>query len=178
MQPLSQEIGATYAGLSPDFFVTMKKARKEAFTFFQKYEEPISAYFLCKETAKMMQEFTQMGGVRPFGVSLLMAAFDEQGPQLYQVDPSGSYFGWKATAIGKNMVSAKNYLEKRYQPDMDVDDAVHHALLTLKESFEGELTERNVDVGIAREYDVGGKKKREFRVLSQAEIKNYLEEAS
>ena len=76
VQPLSPEIGSTYAGLSPDFFVTMKKARKEALSYFQKYEEPISAYFLCKETAKVMQEFTQMGGVRPFGVSLLMAAFD------------------------------------------------------------------------------------------------------
>lgn len=30
-----------------------------------------------------------------------------------QVDPSGAYFGWKATAIGKNFVNAKNFLEKR-----------------------------------------------------------------
>lgn len=44
--------------------------------------------------------------MRPFGVSLLMAGYDENGPQLYQVDPSGSYFAWKASAIGKNMVSA------------------------------------------------------------------------
>ena len=101
-----------------------------------------------------------MGGVRPFGVSLLMAAFDEQGPQLYQVDPSGAYFGWKATAIGKNMTSAKNFLEKRYAPDMDIDDAVHNAILTIKENFEGELTEKNIDVGIAREIEVDGKKKR------------------
>lgn len=43
--------------------------------------------------------------MRPFGVSLLMAGFDENGPQLYQIDPSGSFFAWKASAIGKNMVS-------------------------------------------------------------------------
>jgi 20S proteasome subunit alpha 2 len=30
------------------------------------------------------------------------------------VDPSGTYFGWKATAIGKNHINAKNFLEKRY----------------------------------------------------------------
>lgn len=47
----------------------------------------------------------ESGGVRPFGVSLLMAGFDENGPQLYQIDPSGSFFAWKASAIGKNMVS-------------------------------------------------------------------------
>jgi 20S proteasome alpha/beta subunit len=62
-----------------------------------------------------MQEYTQSGGVRPFGVSLLVAGLDGDGtPALYQVDPSGAYFGWKATAIGKSYVSAKNFLEKRW----------------------------------------------------------------
>lgn len=53
-------------------------------------------------------------GVRPFGVSLLIAGFDKvTGPALYQVDPSGSFFAWKATAIGKDMINAKTFLEKR-----------------------------------------------------------------
>ena len=55
----------------------------------------------------------QSGGVRPFGVSLLVAGFDDDGPQLYQVDPSGSYWAWKASAIGKNSTNAKTFLEKR-----------------------------------------------------------------
>ncbi len=42
--------------------------------------------------------------MRPFGVSLMLAGYDDNGPQLYQIDPSGSYFAWKASAIGKNMV--------------------------------------------------------------------------
>jgi hypothetical protein len=53
-------------------------------------------------------------GVRPFGVSLLVAGWDvNRGSSLYQVDPSGSYWAWKASAIGKNMVNAKTFLEKR-----------------------------------------------------------------
>jgi len=67
---------------------------------------------LVREIAAIMQEFTQSGGVRPFGVSLLYAGYDEDGPQLYQIDPSGAYFGWKATAIGKESVSAKTFLER------------------------------------------------------------------
>ncbi|KAK7268176.1 hypothetical protein RIF29_20867 [Crotalaria pallida] len=53
-------------------------------------------------------------GVRPFGVSLLVAGYDDKGPQLYQVDPSGSYFSWKTSAMGKNVSNAKTFLEKRY----------------------------------------------------------------
>ncbi|KAH8487781.1 hypothetical protein H0E87_031557, partial [Populus deltoides] len=95
--------------------------------------EPIPVTQLVRETAAVMQEFTQSGGVRPFGVSLLVAGFDDKGPQLYQVDPSGSYFSWKASAMGKNVSNAKTFLEKRYTDDMELDDAVHTAILTLKE---------------------------------------------
>ena len=90
---------------------------------------------LCR--GSVWQEYTQSGGVRPFGLSLLVAGYDDNGPQLYQVDPSGAYFGWKATAIGKNHINAKNFLEKRYNEEMELDDAVHTALLTLREGFEG-----------------------------------------
>ena len=68
---------------------------------------------LVREIAAVMQEFTQSGGVRPFGVSLLIAGVDDvSGPQLFQVDPSGAYFGWRASAIGKNFTNAKTFLEK------------------------------------------------------------------
>ncbi len=80
---------------------------------------------LVREIAAVMQEFTQSGGVRPFGVSLLVSGVDDDGPQLYQVDPTGAYFGWRASAIGKNYANAKTFLEKRYAPDMELEDAIH-----------------------------------------------------
>lgn len=54
--------------------------------------------------------------MRPFGVSLMLAGYDAAGPQLYQIDPSGTFFAWKASAIGKAMVNAKTFLEKRCAP--------------------------------------------------------------
>ena len=45
--------------------------------------QPVSQ--LVRDTASVMQEYTQSGGVRPFGVSLLVAGYDDDGPQLYQV---------------------------------------------------------------------------------------------
>lgn len=52
-------------------------------------------------------------GVRPFGVSLLICGWDNDRPYLFQCDPSGAYFAWKATAMGKNYINGKTFLEKR-----------------------------------------------------------------
>ena len=109
--------------------------------------------------------------MRPFGVSLLVAGFDDAGPQLYQVDPSGSYFAWKASAIGKNMTNAKTFLEKRYSDDMELEDAVHTAILTLKEGFEGQISGQNIEIGV-----VGAD--RAFRVLTPSEVADYLSETA
>merc|ERR1711918_297619 len=137
--------------------------------YYAVYREPIPVSQIVREQAAVMQEFTQSGGVRPFGISLLIAGYDDTGPQLFQVDPSGSYFGWKASAIGKNYVNAKTFLEKRYNDDIELEDAIHTAILTLKEGFEGAITEDNIEIGIVGEVRV-------FRVLSSDEVKDYLGE--
>lgn len=157
------------SGMGPDFRVLVRKSRKQAEQYHRLYKEPIPVTQLVRETAAVMQEFTQSGGVRPFGVSLLVAGYDDKGPQLYQVDPSGSYFSWKASAMGKNVSNAKTFLEKRYVEEMELDDAVHTAILTLKEGFEGQISEKNIEIGIIGE-------KKEFRVLTPNEIRDYLAE--
>lgn len=163
--------GFVYSGVGPDYRVLVRKARKSSQAYYRTYREvqPVSA--LVKQTAGVMQEYTQSGGVRPFGVSLLVAGFDDDGPHLYQVDPSGAYFEWKATAIGKSYISAKNFLEKRYQEGMELEDAIHTALLTLREGFEGEMTGKNIEVGI-----IG--KDRKFKLLTAEQIQDYLDEAN
>ncbi|KAK9830517.1 hypothetical protein WJX72_012173 [[Myrmecia] bisecta] len=166
---LTPNVGVAYSGMGPDSRVLVRKARKSAQAYYRLYKESIPVAQLVRETAAVMQEFTQSGGVRPFGVSLLMAGYDENGPQLYQIDPSGSYFAWKASAIGKNMTNAKTFLEKRYSDDMELEDAIHTALLTLKEGFEGQISGENIEVAVVGE---DGK----FRVLTPAEVSDYLEE--
>ena len=163
--------GFVYSGMGPDFRVLVRNARKNAQKYFLTYREVQPVSEVVRESALLMQEYTQSGGVRPFGVSCLVAGYDDDGPQLFQVDPSGAAFGWKATAIGKNYVNAKNFLERRYNDDMELDDAVHIALLTLRESYEGEMTEHNIEVGIIGEDKV-------FRILSPAEVRDYLDEAN
>lgn len=163
--------GFVYAGMGPDFRVVIRNARKNAQKYYLTYREVQPVSQVVRESALLMQEYTQSGGVRPFGVSCLVAGYDDDGPQLFQVDPSGSSFGWKATAIGKNYVNAKNFLERRYNEDMELDDAVHIALLTLRESYEGEMTENNIEVAVVGEDRV-------FRILTPSEVKDYMDEAN
>jgi len=166
---LTPNIAVVYSGMGPDFRVLCRKGRKSAQQYYRVYREVIPVTMLVRELAAVMQEYTQRGGVRPFGISLLLAGYDHNGPQLFQIDPSGSYFAWKASAIGKHMVNAKTFLEKRYNDELELEDAVHTALLTLKEGFEGAMDHTNIEVGI-----VGADKV--FKVLTPAEIKDYLGE--
>ena len=199
-----------------------------------------------QQIAEVMQEYTQAGGffslfsffslspflsplllfssgVRPFGVSLLVAGGDERHSHLYQVDPSGTFFEWNATAIGKHFQQAKNFLERRLVeddddvaqsqggkqeeggvsssssrqsgPSLDIDDCVHIALLTLRESFDGEMNEKNIEVAIYREWGSDERAEQQQRggsgssntnleanrygsmqVLTEEEIADYLQE--
>jgi 20S proteasome subunit alpha 2 len=101
--------------MGPDYRLLVKQARKMAQKYFLTYREPIPTVQLVQRVAAVMQEYTQSGGVRPFGVSLLICGWDSGRPYLFQCDPSGAYFAWKATAMGKNYINGKTFLEKRYK---------------------------------------------------------------
>lgn len=182
---ITPNIGMTYSGMGPDFRVLVDKARKLAQTNYKRiYNEYPPVKIMVQEIAKVMQESTQLGGIRPFGVSLLVGGYDDYNEtfQLYQVDPSGSYFPWKATAIGKTSNSAKTFLEKRWNENLQLEDAIHVALLALKESVDGELIGENLDIAVISEpqeqllgftgTDVPGPR---FRKLSAEEINDTLD---
>lgn len=155
-----------YSGMGPDYRLLVRRARKIAQQYYLMYHEPIPTSQLVQRVAYIMQEYTQSGGVRPFGVSLLVAGWDSDKPALYQCDPSGAYFAWKATAMGKNYINGKSFLEKRYSEDLELEDAIHTAILTLKEGFEGGMTADNIEIGICS--------KTGFKRLTPVEVKDYL----
>uniref|UniRef100_A0A2K6UTR9 Proteasome 20S subunit alpha 2 n=1 Tax=Saimiri boliviensis boliviensis TaxID=39432 RepID=A0A2K6UTR9_SAIBB len=157
-----KERGLVYSGMGPDYRVLVHRAQKLAQQYYLVYQEPIPTAQLLQRVASVMQEYTQSGGVHPFGVSLLICDWNEGRPYLFQSDPSGAYFAWKAT----NYVNGKTYLEKRYNADLELEDTIHTAILNLKESFEGQMTEDNIEVGICNEAG--------FRRLTPTEVKDYL----
>lgn len=166
VEKITNHIGMIYSGMGPDYRLLVRKARKIAQQYVLQYNEAIPTPQLVQKVAYIMQEYTQSGGVRPFGVSLLIAGWDGTKACLYQCDPSGAYFAWKATAMGKNDVNGKSFLEKRYSEELELEDAIHTAILTLKEGFEGQMTADNIEIGICN--------KEGFKRLTPGEVKDYL----
>ena len=60
-------------------------------------------------------------------------------------------------------------MEKRYKEDMEIEDAIHTAILTLKDGFEGAMTEHDIEIGIVT------KDNPTFRILTPAQVKEYLD---
>lgn len=99
---LCDYMGVSYAGIGPDFHAVVMKARKDVAKYHATYQDKITPFFLCKQIASLFQEYTQSGGVRPFGIGLIVGGYDEeQGPQIFQIEASGAYYCWKATALGR-----------------------------------------------------------------------------
>jgi len=213
---ITPNIGMVYSGMGPDYRVLVDRARKVSHTGYKRiYNEYPPTRILVQDVARVMQEATQSAGVRPYGVSLLVAGWDEGiepdvqakvegessddeeepkkkttktggihkgGPMLYQVDPSGSYYPWKATAIGKSATKAKTFLEKRYSEELELEDAIHIALLTLKDNIEGEMNGDSIEIGIVGPpadhllgiEGVKGAQGPRFRKLTPQEIEDYL----
>ena len=93
------------------------------------------------------------GGVRPFGVSSMIAGFSETGPQLYLTDPAGTFSAWKANCIGgRNEKAVRELLEKEWKADMDEDSSVKLSLKALLEVVDG--GSKNMEVMVMIE---GGK---------------------
>ena len=168
VQMINESVGCVYSGLSTDFHVLLKSLRKTAMKYKLRYDVEMPTREVVKAAASVMQEYTQSGGVRPFGVSLLVIGW-ENTPTLWQVDPSGTFWAWKATALGKRSESSRTFLERRYNDDLSVDDAIHTAISTLKEGFDGQLTADLIEIGI-----VGQDHK--FRTLSTTDIRDFLTE--
>jgi proteasome alpha subunit len=76
----------------------------------------------------MAQQFTQYGGVRPYAVALILAGVDKNGASIYQTDPSGTYIGYNAAAIGNGSDQVNEFLEKNYHADISLDEASSLAL--------------------------------------------------
>ena len=129
---VDDHIAITAAGILSDARILVDRARVKAQEHRVVYDSPIDIITIVKDIADLKQMCTQSGGLRPFGVSLLIAGADESEVKLFETDPTGIYFQYKATAIGEGEMEVKNILLKEYKESMTIDDGLKLALSALK----------------------------------------------
>merc|ERR1719353_993217 len=118
MYMIDEHVACAVAGITADANILINQVRLHAQRFRYNYQEPQPVEALVQGLCDQKQSYTQYGGLRPFGVSLLYAGWDKvHGFQLYQSDPSGNYNGWKAACIGANSSSATSLMKQEYKEE-------------------------------------------------------------
>lgn len=165
---LDDHVVMAFAGLTADARILIDRARVECQSHKLTVEDPVTLEYITRHIAQLKQKYTQSNGRRPFGISALIAGFDEDGtPRLFQTDPSGVYHEWKANATGRSGKTVREFLEKNYSPEsVETDEgAIKLALRALLEVVQG----KNLEVAVMRR----GQK---LAILSEDQLTKYVSE--
>ena len=124
---------ASVAGIVSDARVLIEKAQVLAQQHRVTYDSPIEPELIIKEISNIKQQFSQYGGARPFGVSMMLAGLNNKNPELYISDVTGNYLGYKANAIGEDDEKIKEKLREKYEDGLTMKKGVKIALEIFKE---------------------------------------------
>lgn len=164
-----RHIGIASAGHVADARQLVDYARQQAQLNRLRYGEAIEVETLTKTVTDYIQQYTQVGGARPFGVSLIIGGVTNGEPYLYETDPSGTPYEWKALAVGADRADLQEFLEEQYVDDLALDDGIGLGAEALARVNEGALTP--ADIGLATIDTESGR----FFRLSDEEVREYLE---
>lgn len=145
---LDEHVGTAIAGLMSDARVLISQARVFCQSNRLLYDEAVDIEVLTRRIGDLAQVYTQHAGVRPFGVSMITAGVDGSGCRVLTTDPSGSYRGYRATAVGRKSDEANKLLEERYKDSISLDEAIALAVEAVKAASEGEVTSKIVKVAV------------------------------
>merc|ERR1719401_1086222 len=125
------------AGLSSDANILINKLRLTAQQHKFTYGEPMPIEELVTSICDLKQGYTQFGGLRPYGVSFLIAGYDKHyGFQLYDTNPSGNFNGWRAHAIGTNSNTAQATMRQDWTENMNKKGALDLAAKVLYKTMD------------------------------------------
>ena len=138
--------GVASAGHVADARQLIDFARREAQVNRLRYGEAVGIETLTKTITDHIQQYTQIGGARPFGVALIVGGIENGEPRLFETDPSGTPYEWQALSIGSDRNDLRDYLETEYEEGITTEEAVGLALDTIAETADEGLTPEGVGV--------------------------------
>ena len=124
---------ASVAGIVSDARVLIERAQLLAQQHRITYDSPIEIESVVKEIANVKQQFTQYGGARPFGVSMMTAGINRKKMELFVSDITGNYFSYHANAIGESDDKIKEKLREKYKQNLKIKEGIKLALDIFKE---------------------------------------------
>ena len=165
---IDNHIAVTASGLIADARRLVDIARLDAQRHRITYNEAVSVETIARSVCDLMQIYTQYGGIRPFGVSLLIAGVDNGTPQLYEAEPSGAMTSYRADSIGAGKKEVDDILDKYYKESMTLEDAISLGVTALKKTQEQKLQPENVEISYI------SKETKKFTSLEDKEVAKYL----
>jgi len=130
---IDSHIIASVAGIVSDARVLVERAQVLSQQHRVTYDSPIEPELIIKDIANTKQQFSQYGGARPFGVSLMIAGINQKKPELYTSDVTGNYLAYNANAIGENDDKIKEKLREVYKESLTIKKGVNIVLDILEE---------------------------------------------
>lgn len=165
---IDEHIGTASSGLVADARRLVDIARKQAQVNKLQYHEPISVTGLAKYIGDLEQMYTQSGGIRPFGISLIIGGVSDEECRIYETDPSGALVEYKATAIGFGREKAVELFEDKYEDDISLEDAIDLAIEGIYKATDGKVADDSVEISVVY------KETAKYRKLDADEIDVYL----
>ncbi len=144
---IDEHILTVSAGISSDARILIEKARILSQQHRVTYDSPPNTESIVRDIADMKQQFTQYGGARPFGVSMMFAGING-GPVLYTTDITGNYLKYNANAIGENDEEIRKLLREKYKKHLTLREAINLALGIFKEIQGDKFNIEKFDTGI------------------------------
>jgi proteasome alpha subunit len=143
---IDSHVCVTASGLIADARRLVEIARVDAQRHRITYNEAPSVDSVARSVCDLMQVYTQYGGIRPFGVSLLIAGVDDKGPKLFEAEPSGAMTAYKADSIGANKKEVDELLESKYDEKLTLDESIKLCVDALRKTQEEKLQPENVEI--------------------------------
>jgi proteasome alpha subunit len=125
---IDSHIIVSSAGILSDARILIERAQVLAQQHRVTYNSPIEPELVIKEIANMKQQFTQYGGARPFGVSMMVAGINGKKAELFVSDITGNYFSYYANVIGENDEKIRDELREKYKQNLTIKQGVKLAL--------------------------------------------------